>query len=58
MLKISDVAAVNPKHVIAVIFDKSTLTTKVVLPGMASLPSDKSFSETVELLNLEEGLSS
>jgi hypothetical protein len=54
MIKISDTTAVNPKHVLAVIFDKTSLQTKVVFPGMASVLSDKSFQETIDILNLEE----
>lgn len=51
MIKISDEVAVNPKHILAVIFDKSTLKTKVVFPGMASVLSDKTFDETVKILS-------
>lgn len=53
-IKISDTTSVNPKHVLAVIFDKTNLQTKVVFPGMLSVVSDKSFSETIEILNLGE----
>ena len=52
MIKISDVAAVNPKHVIAILFDKTSLQTRVVFPGGSTVPSDKSFAETVELLTI------
>lgn len=51
MIKISEVAAVNPKHVIAVLFDKKSLQTVVVMPGMATIPSDHTFQETINLLS-------
>ena len=54
MIKISDTTAVNPKHVIAVVFDPATLKTKVVFPIMASVLSDFTFEETCKLLNMEE----
>jgi hypothetical protein len=54
MIKISDTTAVNTKHVIAVIFDKTSLQTKLVFMGGASVVSDKSFQETIDILNLEE----
>jgi hypothetical protein len=54
IIKISDVTAVNPKHVVAVVFDKTTLKTKVVFPGMMSIESGKTFQETVDLLNMED----
>ena len=54
MIKIHDDAAVNPKHILAVLFDKSTLKTKVVFPGGAAIESGKTFEETVALLNTKE----
>ncbi len=54
MIKISDTTAVNPKHVLAVIFDTATLKTKVVFPGMASVLSDHTFEDTVAMLNTKE----
>lgn len=51
MIKISTNAAVNPKHVVAVMFDKTSLKTKVVLLGMQTLDSDHSFYDTVVILN-------
>ena len=51
MIKISEIAAVNPRHVVAIIFDTVSLKTKVVLLGMQTLTSDYSFSETLSLLN-------
>jgi len=54
MIKISETVAVNPKSVVAVMFDTNTLKTKVVFPNMTNVLSDHTFEETVKLLNQKE----
>ena len=54
MIKISDDAAVNPKHIIAILFNKTNLKTMVVFPGGVSVESGKTFEETISLLTPKE----
>jgi len=51
MIKIASDAAVNPRHVIAVMRNKQNLTeTLVVLIGMQSVKSDHDFETTIKML--------
>lgn len=54
MVKISDSCAVNPKHVMAVMFDSTKLQTVVVMIGMTSIKSDYSLYDTIEILKKGE----
>jgi len=50
-VEISNCASVNPRHVIAVLFDQKNLKTKIVLLGGGGIESDKTFKDTVKALN-------
>lgn len=53
LVKISEGAAVNPKHVLLILRDKGTLKTKVLLGGGVVVDSDHIFEKTVELLQVK-----
>lgn len=51
MIKVSKEAAVNPKHVMAVMRSATNLVdVKVVLLGMTAIKSDHDFETTVKML--------
>lgn len=52
MVKISETSAVNPKHVLAILFNKENLKTIVVMLGNTTIPSDHTFADTVNMLTV------